>query len=72
MKKIKKIKIRVNGKAHSINDNFKMLDLVRNLKIPMKKVAIELNQEIIDKKNIKKIILKKNDKIEIVHFIGGG
>jgi thiamine biosynthesis protein ThiS len=49
-----------------------MLDLVKNLKIPMKKVAIELNQEIINKKNIGKIILKKNDKIEIVHFIGGG
>ena len=35
-------------------------------------MAIELNQEIIDKKKIDKIILKKNDKIEIVHFIGGG
>ena len=49
-----------------------MSDLVKNLKIPMKKVAIELNQEIIDKKKINKICLKKNDKIEIVHFIGGG
>ena len=49
-----------------------MLDLVKNLKIPMKKVAIEVNQEIINKKNISKIILKENDKIEIVHFIGGG
>jgi thiamine biosynthesis protein ThiS len=38
----------------------------------MKKVAIELNKEIIDKKNIHRINLKKNDKIEIVHFIGGG
>ena len=72
MKKIKKIKIRVNGKVKSISDNYNMLDLVKNLKIPMKKVAIELNQEIINKKNIKKIILKENDKIEIVHFIGGG
>ena len=36
------------------------------------KVAIELNQEIIDKKKINKIRLKKDDKIEIVHFIGGG
>ena len=72
MKKIKKIKIKVNGKVKSINDNFKISDLVKNLKIPMKKVAIELNQEIIDKKNINKIKLKKNDKIEIVHFIGGG
>ena len=49
-----------------------MADLVKILKIPLKKVAIELNQEIIDKKNINKIYLKKNDKIEIVHFIGGG
>ena len=72
MKKIKKIKIKVNGKVKSISDNYNMLDLVKNLKIPMKKVAIELNQEIIDKKNINKINLKKNDKIEIVHFIGGG
>ena len=72
MKKIKKIKIKINGKDQSINDNSKISDLLRNLKIPMKKVAIELNQEIIDKKNINKIILKKNDKIEIVHFIGGG
>jgi thiamine biosynthesis protein ThiS len=46
--------------------------LLREINIPLKKVAIELNQEIIDKKKIDKIILKKNDKIEIVHFIGGG
>jgi thiamine biosynthesis protein ThiS len=72
MKKIKKIKIRVNGKVKSISDNYSLSSLVKNLKIPMKKVAIELNQEIIDKKNISKINLKKNDKIEIVHFIGGG
>ncbi|WP_435089615.1 sulfur carrier protein ThiS [Candidatus Pelagibacter bacterium nBUS_30] len=72
MKKIKKIKIKVNGKVKSISDNYSVSDLVKNLKIPMKKVAIELNQEIIDKKNISKINLKKNDKIEIVHFIGGG
>jgi thiamine biosynthesis protein ThiS len=72
MRKIKKIEIRVNGKIKSISDKYKMSDLVKNLKIPMKKVAIELNQEIIDKKKINKISLKKNDKIEIVHFIGGG
>ena len=72
MEKIKKIKIRVNGKVKSISDNSRVSDLVKNLKIPIKKVAIELNKEIIDKKNISKINLKKNDKIEIVHFIGGG
>ena len=72
MIKIKKIKIKVNGKVKSVFENYRMSDLVKKLKIPLKKVAIELNQEIIDKKYINKINLKKNDKIEIVHFIGGG
>ncbi len=72
MKKIKKIKIKLNGKVKSINENEKLSKLISILKIPLKKVAIELNQEIIDKKKFNKIILKKNDIIEIVHFIGGG
>ena len=72
MKKIKKIKIRVNGKVKTIADNSKLSVLVNNLKIPLKKVAIELNKEIINKNNINKIYLKKKDNIEIVHFIGGG
>ena len=72
MKKIKKIKIKINGKAKVIAENEKLLKLIKKLKIPIKKVAIELNQEIMDKKKLNKINLKKNDKIEIVHFIGGG
>jgi thiamine biosynthesis protein ThiS len=72
MKKIKKIEIKVNGKFKNITENYKISDLVKDLKISLKKVAIEHNQEIVDKKKISKIILKKDDKIEIVHFIGGG
>ena len=72
MKKIKKIKIKINGKLSTINDNLSLLSYIKKFKIPLKKVAIELNQEIIDKNKLKKIKLKKNDKIEIVHFIGGG
>ena len=72
MKKIKKIKIKVNGKIKSIPSNYKISNLLRDINISLKKVAIELNQKIIDKKKIDKMILKKNDKIEIVHFIGGG
>ncbi len=72
MKKIKKIKIKINGNLKTIKENSKLSNVVKNLKIPLKKVAIELNYEIIDKKRLKNITLKKNDKIEIVHFIGGG
>ena len=72
MKKIKKIKIKINGKIKSITQDLKLSELLKHLKISLNKVAIELNEEIIDKKKISKIKLKKNDKIEIVHFIGGG
>jgi sulfur carrier protein len=72
MKKIKKIKIRINGKLSIINDNLTILHYLKKLKIPLKKVAIELNYEIIDKNNLHQIRIKNNDKIEIVHFIGGG
>jgi len=68
----KKIKIKINGKINKIDDKTKLSDLVKNLKVPLKKVAIELNREIVNKKNLNKINLKANDKIEIVHFIGGG
>ncbi len=72
MKKIKKIKIKLNGKIKAIDENCNIANLLNDLKIPLKKVAIELNQEILDKKKLKKINIKNNDKIEIVHFIGGG
>ena len=68
----KKIKIKINGKINKIDNKTKLSDLVKYLKVPLKKVAIELNREIVDKKNLNKINLKVNDKIEIVHFIGGG
>mgnify|MGYP005742848451 FL=1 len=68
----KKIKIKLNGKLKTINNKSTLFNIVQKNKIPLAKVAIELNQEIVDKKKIKNIDLKNNDKIEIVHFIGGG
>ena len=72
MKKLKKIKIRINGKIRTIIDKSSLNQLINDLKIPIRKVAIELNEEIINKKKIKQIKLKNNDIVEIVHFIGGG
>ena len=58
MKKIKKIKIKINGKIKSINQDSNLSIVLKNLKISLNKVAIELNEEIIDKKKINKIKLK--------------
>ena len=72
MNKKNKIKIVVNGKLLTINPKLSLKNLIEKLKTPLNKVAIELNEEIVDKNKLKKIYLKNKDKIEIVHFIGGG
>ena len=72
MNKKNKIKIVVNGKLLTVNSKFSLKNLIEKLKTPINKVAIELNEEIVDKKKLNKIFLKNKDKIEIVHFIGGG
>ena len=72
MNSLKKIKIQLNGKKHQIKMGYNLKDLLKILKKDNNKVAIELNGEIADKKKYNKILLKKNDKVEIVQFIGGG
>ena len=72
MRKKNKIKIIVNGKQMTVNLKFSLKNLIEKLNLPIKKVAIELNREIVNKKRITTIILKSKDKIEIVNFIGGG
>ena len=72
MNKKNKIKIVVNGKVLTVNLKFSLKNLIEKLKTPINKVAIELNEEIVDKKKSSQIFLKNKDKIEIVHFIGGG
>ena len=72
MNKKNKIKIVVNGRLLTVNIKFSLKNLIEKLKTPINKVAIELNKEIVDKKKLNKIFLKNKDKIEIVHFIGGG
>ena len=65
-------KIQLNGKKIIIRGNFSIFKLLKKYHLADKKVAIELNGKIIPRMYFKKRILKNMDKIEIVHFIGGG
>ncbi len=65
-------KIQLNGKKVVIKSNYSLFDLLKKYKLTEKRIAIEHNGEIISKANYKRKNLKNNDKVEIVHFIGGG
>ena len=65
-------KIQLNGDPFEINDDTNLNELLNKLKIQKNKVDIEVNGEIVEKNKYQNLILNKNDKVEIVHFIGGG
>ena len=65
-------KIQLNGNPYEINNGTNLNELLNQLKILKNKVAIEVNGEIVEKNKYQNLILNKNDKVEIVHFIGGG
>ena len=65
-------KIQLNGDLYEIKDGTNLNELLNELKIQKNKVAIEVNGEIVEKNKYLKLILNKDDKVEIVHFIGGG
>ena len=65
-------KIQLNGNPYEINNGTNLNELLNMLKIKKNKVAIEVNGEIIEKEKYIHLILCVNDKVEIVHFIGGG
>ena len=65
-------KIQLNGKIIKIKTNLSVETLLKKYKLNNKSIALEYNGKILPKQKFKKKILKDNDKIEIVHFIGGG
>ena len=66
------IDVTINGDLHSLDENIKLTQLLGQLDLSGKKIAIELNKEIIVRSNYENVTLKSGDKLEIVHFIGGG
>jgi len=65
-------KIQLNGSPYEINTETNLNQLLNKLKIQKTKVAIEVNGVIVEKNKYPQVILNKGDKVEIVHFIGGG
>lgn len=66
------IQIILNGKPHNIKEKTNIISLLETLSLSEKKVAIEINEEVIPRDNYDKKILLAKDRVEIVHFIGGG
>ncbi len=64
--------ITVNGEAKIIAEQINLSGLLELLSLPSERIAIELNREVVRKKDWSTIEIKDADRIEVVHFVGGG
>ena len=67
------MKITVNGESVEINEQISVSDLltVRKVKMP-DMVSVELNGEVLDRQTFDGTVLKEDDKVEFLYFMGGG
>lgn len=72
MRSAKTVRIQVNGEAREVEENMSLAELVASLSLKAEQVAIELNQNVVRRRQWASTMLQTDDKVEIVHFVGGG
>ena len=66
------MQIQVNGERHELRDESLLSDLLKELSLAPERVAVELNSQVVRRKEWPNTILRDGDRVEIVHFVGGG
>ena len=66
------MKVFVNGDEKEFGSGISLAELITQLDLPATRIAIELNREVVRRSDWGGTMLKDDDRIEIVHFVGGG
>ena len=66
------MRIEVNGEGREVPDGASLSELVEHLKLARERLAIELNRRVIRRSDWPQTVLVEGDRVEIVHFVGGG
>jgi thiamine biosynthesis protein ThiS len=66
------LRIQFNGESREVPDGTTLLELVGSLQIKPEQIAIELNHSVVRRVDWQTTLLSEDDRVEIVHFVGGG
>ena len=66
------MRVYVNGEAQEFSSPLFLADLIAQLDLPAARIAVELNREVVRRGDWLTTELRDDDRIEIVHFVGGG
>lgn len=62
----------MNGEKRAVPENFSLIELLRYLQMPSERIAVELNGTVARKKDWENLVVRSSDRLEVVHFVGGG
>ena len=66
------MKVFVNGESMELSGTPSLADLITQLELPATRIAVELNREVVRRNDWSGTMLNEDDRVEIVHFVGGG
>lgn len=71
-KEVTRVRITLNGKKIEIDDSTKLIDLLAAKGLEPERTVVEYNFEMVTKEDWDRIVLKENDNLEVLRFVGGG
>jgi len=66
------LRVYINGETRDVTGTLSLAELITQLDLPAARVAVELNREVVRRSEWVSTVLHEDDRIEIVHFVGGG
>lgn len=64
--------VKINGENHTFNDNITLENIIKELNITINSIVAEVNGQVITKEKFSNTVIKDNDVIELIKFVGGG
>ena len=66
------MRVFINGESKELSGTPSLAELITQLDLPAPRIAVELNREVVRRRDWGSTMLREDDRIEIVHFVGGG
>ena len=66
------MRVYVNGEARELSEPISLSELITQLDLPVTRIAVELNLAVVRRSDWSTTMLQDEDRIEVVHFVGGG
>ncbi|HEV2762326.1 MAG TPA: sulfur carrier protein ThiS [Pyrinomonadaceae bacterium] len=66
------MRVQLNGETKDVAEGLSLEELVAQLNLAPERLAVELNREVVRRADWPRVKLSEGDRVEIVHFVGGG